>query len=223
MLLVVLEAAAVSEVCRDHNREKKMGGSEQPVRCTRKTHSKLGRSGTGCGLSPGSMLLRQRSTRAHLQRVSLPGKVTFKCRSSDFGEGCPWFQPTFPAPRSPGDDLKGLVQLKWFYESIIFLRLCFMGWIRAHHWMKIRCPFMNTWFWKDLEEHQLNFPRGRNFLLRITAAYTPQFVQAVTQPLYSHWGRLKDWGETQWSHSLRKILITYSFSLCEWKKKLNEK
>lgn len=159
-----------------------MGGSEQPVRCTRKTHSKLGRSGTGCGLSPGSMLPCQRSARAHLQRVSLPGKVTFKCRSSDFGEGCPWFQPTFPAPRSPRDDLKGLVQLKWFYESIIFLRLCFMGWIRSHHWMKIRCPFMSTWFWKDLEEHKLNFPGGRNFLLRITAAYTPQFVQAVTQP-----------------------------------------
>lgn len=76
-LLAFLEVDPVNELhwfLRDYlirNCEKKMGGSEQPVRSIQKTHSKLGRSRTvlrGChhGARWPTQLTCQRSIRFHL-------------------------------------------------------------------------------------------------------------------------------------------------------------
>lgn len=125
------------------------------VRSIQKTHSKLGRSHT--------MLWAVTMEHAdlHSWHASIQSNFiysTYHCQVRCHSSATPVTLGRLPLI---------LVHFSSTQEPI-FLGLCFIsGWIQSHHWMKLCCLCTSTcvWFWKNLEEHKLNFPWGRDFLL----------------------------------------------------------
>lgn len=137
-----------------HNCEKKMGGSEQPVRSIQRTRSKLGRSHSMWAVTMEQSDLRRWHASIQSNFIYSRFRCQVRCHSSS-------------TLVTLGRLSLVLVHFSSTQEPI-FLRLCFVsGWIQSHHWMKLCCLSISTcvWFWKNLEGHKLNFPRGRDFLL----------------------------------------------------------